>query len=117
MRQKAQREFMRRKLFLQAREALRRRSPEALLLFQESLQLDTYLEDIETLCQEQVEDLRASPELFRSLRDLFLKAYQVKFESEKYQPMPEGMKSAQRAHGLQAIHKWFAEYPADSPGA
>lgn len=117
MKKKAQRELRRRQLFHQACQALFRSSDEALSLFEQSAQLDLYLEEIESLCRLEKDTLRASPELALRLRDLFLAAYKSKFDGEKYQPMPEGMKSAQRTHGLHIIQTLFQTYATHSGGA
>ncbi|OGF53125.1 MAG: hypothetical protein A2Z21_04995 [Candidatus Fraserbacteria bacterium RBG_16_55_9] len=111
MKEKATRELQRRRRFSQARETLPRQAPgDAILLFQQAVDVDIYLEEIETLCREHGESLRHSPELALKLQDLFLKAYRRKFEAEKYQPMAEGMKYAQRAHGLHVIQELFQEF-------
>ena len=110
MKEKAKRELGRRRLFSQACETLRRSLPgDAVLLFQQAVDADIYLEEIETLCREQREILLRSPQLALKLRDLFLKAYRLKFEAEKYQPMREGMKLAQRTQGLHVIQELFQE--------
>jgi len=116
MQAKAKAELHRRQLFLQARRALARSPAEATLLFQESASIDIYLEEIETLQQEQAEILRASPGIARQLQDLFARAYKLKYAATKYQPLPEGMKSALRAHGLHVIQELFRAYTVDSRG-
>ncbi len=117
MKQRAQLERERRQLFQRGCEALSRSAAEALTLFAQSVQIEIYISDIEALCREQREALRASASVSRKLRDLFLKAYRHKFEGEKYQSMPEGMKSKQRVHGLSVIQELFKEYAEDSRGA
>ncbi len=117
MKKKAERELRRRRLFHQACKVLSRSSDEAFALFEQSAQLDLYLEEIESLCRLEKDTLRASPELALRLRDLFLQAYKSKFDGEKYQPMPEGMKSAQRMHGLYLIQTLFQTYTTHSGGA
>lgn len=117
MKEKAQKELQRRRHFLTACETLSRASLEdALLRFRQAVDVDIHIEEIETLCAEHAETLRNSPKLASSLRDLFLKAYRMKFETEKYQPMPEEMKLAQQAHGLQTIRELFREYAQDPRG-
>lgn len=117
MKEKAQLELHRRKLFRRAIEVLNHSSDEALSLFQQAVQIEIYLEEIEDLCHEKAEALRASPQLALALQDLFLKAFRQKFELDKYKPMPEGMKSAQLAYGLQVIRELFQEYAKDPGGA
>jgi hypothetical protein len=116
MQEKAQAELQRRQLFLQAHQTLARSPAEALLLFQRSASIDIYVEEIEALEKDQAQTLRASPEIARQLRDLFVRAYKLKFEASKYQPLPEAMKSAQRAHGLHMIQELFRAYTIDSRG-
>ncbi len=111
MRERARRELRRRELFHQGREALARDElSEALALFQQSIQIDVYVDEIEVLCREQGEALSRSPEFARRLRDLFLKAYRWKFDLEKYQHMPEGMRSARQTYGLQTIRACFEPF-------
>ena len=113
MRERAQRELRRRELFQQGRETLAQGElSEALALFQQSIQIDVYVEEIEALCQEQCEVLSRFPEFARRLRDLFLKAYRWKFDLEKYRHMPEGMRSARQAYGLQTIRACFEPFIA-----
>lgn len=116
MKKKAERELLRRQLFQQACETLSRSPDEAfsLFLFEQAAQLGVYLEEIESLCRLQNSVLRASPQLALRLRDLFLQAYKSKFDGEKYQPMPEGMKAAQRTHGLHIIQTLFQTYATHS---
>ena len=116
MREKAQLELRRRQLFLAARDALDCSLVEALSLFQQSAHIETYLEEIDALCHERADTLSASPELSRKLRELFLKAYRYKFDSEKYLPLAEGMKASQLAHGLRVIQELFWAYTTQEKG-
>jgi len=113
MREKARQELLRRRLFSRASEALSRSPDEALSLFGQAAEIEIYLEEIEELCRRHAGDLRASPELSRKLRDLFLKAYRYKYDREKYSHMPEGMRSARREHGLRVIRELFGDFASE----
>jgi hypothetical protein len=113
MREKAQQELKRRKLFRQAGELFSRSPAEALSLFEQAVQIEIYLEEIEELCRRHAEALRASPKLSHRLRDLFLRAYEYKYDRQRYHQMPEGMRSARRAYGLSVIHELFGELIPD----
>jgi hypothetical protein len=111
MKEKARRELLRRELFRRASAALERADhEEALSLFRETAQIELYASEIERLCAESGEALQRSPDVAEALRDLFLKAYRWKFDLEKYQQMPEGMRSAREAHGLSAIRAAFEPF-------
>ena len=115
MKERAQRELLRRELFRRASAALGRSDrEEALSLFREAAQIDLYVSEIEQLCVEREEALRKSPDFAAELRELFLKAYRWKFDLERYQQMPEGMRSARQAHGLEVIRGAFEPFMANS---
>lgn len=114
MKEKAQLELKRRGLFRRASEVLDQSPEEALSLFEEAVRIEIYLSEIETLCREHEEVLRASPELARRLQDLFLLAYREKFDREKYSHLPERMRSARLSHGLATIKEFFEPYTAEA---
>jgi len=114
MKERAQLELKRRSLFRRAGEVLDQSPDEALSLFEEAVQIEIYLSEIEALCREHEEALRASTEIARKLRDLFLSAYREKFDREKYSHMPERMRSARLSHGLAAIKELFDPYTTEA---
>jgi len=110
MREKARLELKRRKLFRRGCEMLGRSPDEALPLFEEAVRIEIYLSEIEELCRNHEELLRSSPRLARRLRDLFLSAYQEKYDREKYRHLPERMRSARLSHGLSVIRELFEAF-------
>ena len=117
MRERAQGELRRRRLFREGEEALSSQDFEgALARFRESVQIDVFTGDIERLCQggSLREALESAPEAARQLRDLFLKAYRWKHDLPKYQHMPERMRLERRDHGLRVIRELFAPFVHDS---
>jgi hypothetical protein len=106
MRAKAEQELQRRALFQRAAELLRTSPPEAVELFRQAAEIEVYLEEVESLCQGPL-GLGLRPEVAKQLRDLFLFGYQNKFTSEKYAPLPEGMRWALESSGVQRIKELF----------
>ncbi len=119
MRERAQAELRRRRLFREGEEALAARNFEgALARFRESVQIDVFTAEIERLCREGSgkEALEAAPEAARKLCDLFLKAYRWKHDLPKYRHMPERMRLERRDHGLRVIRELFSPFVDDSAG-
>ena len=77
-------------------------------LFRQAFQIDLYLEEIEQLCTAQKEWLATHPEQRARLGKLFVRAYRIKFNLDKYQNLAQGMRVAQEQYGIERIRKLFA---------
>lgn len=120
MRERAQEELRRRRLFREGEEALSSQDFEgALARFRESARIDVFTVEIERLCRSESPRgaLESAPEAAKELRDLFLKAYRWKHDLPKYQHMPERMRLERRDHGLRVIRELFAPFVHESDPA
>jgi len=107
MQEKAQKELWRRALFQRACESWGTDSVRALELFESAAEIELYLEEVEAFCQTHQASIAKSPESAAKLRDIFLRAYRLKFDKDKYEPMPERMKAAWRQAGIERLKELF----------
>lgn len=107
MRERAQEELQRRALFQRACESWNADNAKALELFKSAAEIELYLEEIEAFYQAHKAGFANSPESAAQLRDIFIRAYKLKFEKEKYQPMPERMKAGWRQAGIERLKELF----------
>mgnify|MGYP005852573519 CR=1 FL=1 len=107
MHQKAQRELLRRALFQRACESWSTDPIKASELFKGAAEIDLYLEEVEVFCQTHKASIAKSPESAAKLRDILIRAYKLKFEKEKYKPMPERMKATWQQVGIERLEELF----------
>ncbi len=113
MREKAQKELLRRALFQRACQSWSTDKIKALELFKGAAQIELYLEEIEAFWQAQKASFAESAESAAKLRDIFVRAYKLKFEEEKYRPMPDRMKAAWRQAGIERLKELFRSGDGD----
>jgi len=107
MREKALSELDRRRSWKEAVTSLATDFARSEELFRQTVQIDVYLEEIEQLCIAQKAWLAARPEQRTGLCKLFVRAYRIKFNLDKYQNLAQGMKVAQEQHGIERIRELF----------
>lgn len=114
MQENAQKELLRRTLFRRACESWGTDSAKALQLFKSAVEIEIYLEEIEAFFQAHKACFAKPSESAAQLRDLFIRAYKLKFEKERYQPMPERMKAAWRQAGIERLKELFTRGDDDA---
>jgi hypothetical protein len=104
----ARAELRRRGLMAEAAAVLSADPGTALEAFRAAVAIDIFLPELEALAGEHAETFRASPDLRRSLCDLFTRAYSAKFGWRRVeQRMPEPVRIAREQAGLQRIDALF----------
>jgi hypothetical protein len=107
MRQKAEQELARRRLFRSALDQLRENFAESERLLVQASSIDVFLEEIEQLFRDQRDWLAAHLREREQLGRLFVRAYRMKFGLDKYQHLAAGMRAAQEGQGIERIRELF----------
>jgi len=103
MQEAAQAELSRRALFEQGLALLGNDNEQAIDLLTQSTRIDVYVPEVERLVGEKADVLGADGELKARLRQLFARAYFVKFGWPRYERLPERMRLAREKAGIARI--------------
>jgi len=104
----AREELRRRRLWREAKEALRAgRKEEGVELFREAGDIDLYLAELEEFMEEEGKDL--SEGVREKLKKVFLRAYREKFAKDKYERQPELMRRQREEAGKRRIRELFSD--------
>lgn len=107
MRVVAQAELHRRELFAAAKEMLEEDPDQAVKLFSQTAQIETYIPELERLAREKADVLTAHPDVCQRLGKIFYQAYSDKFGRSRYERFPERMRLAREQAGLARIKELF----------
>jgi len=107
MRNAAQSELARRKLFETGTAKLAENPDQAIDLFRRAAQIDIYVPELEQLADRCRDVLAQDPRLRENLRKLFAKAFSDKFGWRRYELLPEVMRLQREQHGIQRIRELF----------
>lgn len=108
MRAKAQEELVRREKWRAAAELLPRDPQKALALFQEAVQVDVYLPEVEELVRQNQVWLSQNPEVRGALHQILLAGWKGKFAKERYERQPEQARLAQERFGVERLRELLA---------
>lgn len=109
MQAKAQAELRRRTLFAEAMQRLDEDRELALKYLKESVMIDIYIEELESLHERHQELLESDLALIKTLRKLFITAYFDKMDQPKYQCISAGMYGQLETQGRKRIQALFAD--------
>ncbi len=112
MNKKAQQELERRKIFKDAKKKLEVDFNSSLELFQQAVNREIYLGEIEELVQDRYPIFEDNPQSALKLRDLFIKYYRWKFGKRRYETWPEPMRLMREKYGVGRIQELFQEIKA-----
>ncbi len=108
MRAKALEEIGRRETWHKARELLPRDPQRALALFEEAVQVDVYLPEVEELVRQNDRWFEENPEVRAALRQILLAGWKAKFAKERYERQPEQARMAQEKFGIERLQELLA---------
>jgi len=108
MRNAAQNELKRRKLFEQGISLLGEDNEQAISLLAESTRYDLYIPEVERLVEQKSEVLRNDKPLRERLLKLFVQAYSDKFGWRRYERLPELMRIAREQEGISRLREILA---------
>lgn len=109
MQAKAQAELRRRALFAEVMQRLDEDLELALEYLKESVMIDVYIEELESLHERYRDRLESDPALIKTLRKLFIAAYFNKMDQPKYQCISAGMYGQLETQGRKRIQALFAD--------
>ena len=109
MRELAQAELERRRLFARAVEVLERDPEEALSLFDRAGGIELYLPEVERLAEEKREFFLSNPQVKKRLGEIFLKRWSEKFGKPRYEVWPERMRIEREKWGERRIRELFLQ--------
>jgi len=107
MKEAAQAELVRRKIFAEASNLLSENASVAIDRFQQAAAIDIFVPDLEGLAETHCDLLRGNPPLREALRATFVKAYSDKFGWRRYERLPEMMRLEREAAGIGRINELF----------
>lgn len=108
MQERARRELERRRLFQEALRLLPEDPQGAVALFDRAGAVDVYIPELERLSEEYRELLSREPGLRQELRELFLRRFSGKFQTPRYERLPELMRTERERWGAGRIKELFS---------
>ncbi|MBC7317798.1 hypothetical protein H5T57_00885 [Candidatus Bipolaricaulota bacterium] len=108
MKKKAMEELERREKWRRAAALLTTDPSTALALFQEAVQIDVYLPEVEELVEKKRAWLKENPAVSAELRRILAAGWKAKFAKERYERQPERARTAQERFGLVRLQELFS---------